>query len=390
MSVWSTCLRFLAALPFFGLCIGCHRLTPSTPTVDGPEATDLISAVEGHLVWTRPRGELRVVHLPSREQTVLREPAPSSEASFPVIHSISGPDSEGRIAYIEDWFFVTEDRHRKHVLKTMRVDGTQDQEIFERKGSAMWSATAAGDGRIGSQLALAPTGGRVALVTDIDFVQMDDPSAHLTVGSLEVWSTTTKSHRTFPVKVLDQATRNSSELSWFPDGIHLAYVELVSRVESEATLRESASFGSGFHQWPRMPAVHVLNVDTGERRFLHLGWSPVVSADGDWVVVSDGEGRLTLIDANEGASKSAHFAGIISGPGVIAVLQGGLALYWGWPTTGTAIQYTDAGSSGRHALVTIKVGEVNSQRFQTAIPSLDARHRVSFGGSIVGRMEKRM
>jgi hypothetical protein len=87
-----------------------------------------------------------------------------------------------------------------------------------------------------------------------------------------------------------------------------------------------------------------------------------------------------MINADTGVSDSAHFVGILSGDRVIAVLQGGLALYWGWPTTGRVIQYTNAGSRGPQALVTIKVGEVNRRRFQTAIPSVDHRHRVSFGG----------
>ena len=43
---------------------------------------------------------------------------------------------------------------------------------------------------------------------------------------------TPKDRSEVPVQVLDQAAPYCSQLSWFPDGIRLAYVELVSKVET--------------------------------------------------------------------------------------------------------------------------------------------------------------
>jgi hypothetical protein len=64
---------------------------------------------------------------------------------------MSGPDTEERIAYIEDHFFVANEKNRRDLLKTIRLDGTNDTELFSRPGDAMW-ATSGGRGEIGDDL----------------------------------------------------------------------------------------------------------------------------------------------------------------------------------------------------------------------------------------------
>lgn len=44
----------------------------------------------------------------------------------PTIHALSGPDAEGRVGYIEDHFFVEDKKDQRHLLKVLRLDGTQD------------------------------------------------------------------------------------------------------------------------------------------------------------------------------------------------------------------------------------------------------------------------
>src|SRR5205807_755765 len=135
------------------------------------------------------------------------------------IHALSGPDADGRIAYIEDHFFVANETDRRHLLKTIKLDGTQDTELFSRLGNAMWAATPAGHGEIGHHLALAPVHGRVAFLSGLSSVQM--PSAYLHVGSVEIWDVDKKAGRKRDIRALDEG------LAWFPDGKRLAYVKLV-------------------------------------------------------------------------------------------------------------------------------------------------------------------
>jgi hypothetical protein len=66
--------------------------------------------------------------------------------------------------------------------------------------------------------------------------------------------------------------------------------------------------------------------------------------------------------------------------GLIANPSDDLVVYWGLPTVGTAMKRSLSGSfrSGM-SFVTIKAAVLNSDRFQTVIPQIDRRERVSFG-----------
>ena len=105
----------------------------------------------------------------------------SKNSIFPLFIRSAVRIWKGASRHIEDWFFVTDDRDRKHLLKTIRIDGTQDQEIFERQGSAMWSASLAGDGKSGRSCMPRPEA--ESLFTDIHLVPMQNPAAYLVVGS---------------------------------------------------------------------------------------------------------------------------------------------------------------------------------------------------------------
>ena len=70
--------------------------------------------------------------------------------------------------------------------------------------------------------------------------------------------------------------------------------------------------------------------------------------------------------------------------GVIAAPAENVVLYWGLPTTGSPIKYTKHNSAlrGPKLMLTVKVAEINSRQFQTLIPEIDPRSRVSFGRSL--------
>src|SRR5690242_17635556 len=71
--------------------------------VPGPEATDLVARLNGTLVWQESRGGIRAVTLPELAQKHLRLPQPwSSDQQFaPAVHTVAGPDHQGRVAYVE-------------------------------------------------------------------------------------------------------------------------------------------------------------------------------------------------------------------------------------------------------------------------------------------------
>ena len=214
---------------------------------------------------------------------------------------MSGPDSAGRIAYIEDHFFVEHETDRRHLLKTIRLDGTDDTALFSRAGSAMWSTSAIGNGQIGGHLALSPVGGRIALHTDLTGVQM--PNALLHVGSIEIWSIDRKQSVKRDVNAVD------SPLAWFPDGKRLAYVKLSAPCAGAA--RRDETFARMFRNWEKIPSVYVWDVDAGTETFLHVGSAPVVSQDGRFVLISeyDGGWAHVRVDVATGESTSVNYHG---------------------------------------------------------------------------------
>jgi hypothetical protein len=204
------------------LMAGCHA-EPKAKTVRGPETQRLLAAVDRPLVFEGTHGAIEILEHDQAKSRIVR-PLPDPQAKdIPTIHSLSGPDEEGRIAYVEDHFFVANDANRRHALKSVRVDGAGDTEYFSRPGDAMWALSPAGKGEIGTFVALAARGGSVALLSRLEPKQM--PEALLHVGRLEIWNLDSRAGRSTSVRALDQP------MSWFPDGKRLAYSKLVPRDE---------------------------------------------------------------------------------------------------------------------------------------------------------------
>jgi hypothetical protein len=243
----------------------------------------------------------------------------------------------------------------------------------------MWAGTRE-PGEIGDQLALSPIGGKVAFLSGFSFKQM--PGALFHEGSIEIWDVRNKQPLPTKIPAADQP------LAWFPDGKHLAFVRFVPRKKLPGRGVTVEVFGTGSYTgtWDELPAVHILDVESGQDRFLSLGCIPVVSFDGKAVFVAgwvpDASQGIKLIwkrvDAASGAVQNVTWPG--DAGGLIANPSADLALYWGLTTTGAPIKHSDRGSFRRGlALVTVKVGVMNSNRFQTVIAEIDPRYHVSFG-----------
>jgi WD40 repeat protein len=350
-------------------------------TVPGPEAKDLLKQIAGYVLEARG-DQIAVLSLPDGKQTVLRPIRAENASDFPDIHTLSGPDRDGRIAYIED-------HSAKHLLKSIRVDGSGDTTIFSRPGAATSATAASVRGMIGQYLALSPVGSRVAFLSALSDRQM--PGALYSQGTIEVWSIIKKQRLTSEVGAVDQPT------SWFPDGRKLAFVRFVDRgTVPKKGIQVGDLFPENYRQsWKELLAVHVLDIDSGHTEFLSLGEVPVVSADGktvfvgSWVPLASpkgtGETQLLWKRVEIATGKVADVTwpyahGFEEANGLIANPRDDLVLYWGLPTAGAPIKRSSEGSfRAGMALVTIKVAILNSNRFQTVVPDIDRRHPVSFG-----------
>jgi hypothetical protein len=357
--------------PALGLAMmaGCQLGPgPAHKFVDGPESPDLARTLSGTLVinqgWdsAEPDGpRLVAVALPELEQTVLRRSAKDNE---PAVWAVSGPDQEGRVAFIEGNYAVP--GRGSHSVRVIRADGSGEEEIFRRPGKVLW------DNAIGRSLALSPTGGRIACLGALSGAQM--PGALLQTGPLEVWQIASKTRRPLSVTALDDG------LSWFPDGQRLAYVELMTRKDLEpeiqSRLKDDPAFLKGVEDWDRLPVVQILNVETGEKRFLQVGWSPVVSSDGRAVLVR--WGRTLAVDARSRSARPVRWPGKSGNP--VALVDGDKVIYMGLPTAGTEPRRSQRGSfKSGSPMLSVKAAVLDSRRFQTLAPYIDFRDTFSFG-----------
>jgi hypothetical protein len=170
---------------------------PSVPTIKGPEASHLLNKTQGFVICNSPYPGIKVISLPTlKERTI---------TTGNTVHSLSGPDKKGRIAFMEDYFGdVSQGKKEKHLLKTILLDGTDEQTIFERSGAILFT------GNAGKYLALSNTGNYLAFVSNINF-------PHDINGSIEIWDVKNKKK----INAIIPATDGG--LAWIPDGKRLAY-----------------------------------------------------------------------------------------------------------------------------------------------------------------------
>jgi len=353
----------LISLCLFLSLLSCSRSNRVIfKTIPGPETQGVSADLHGLLLFDRPIGGLIGVSLPSNEEIVIRPPGGSPG----IVHSVSGPDHQGRIALIEN--HMTD---KRHLLKVYRTNGEELSTIFERKGDALW-----GD-EVGDYLALSPVNGNVAMVVNAQPVQFHNPDAYLKFGSLEIWNIDTKEKLKISQGALDQG------LSWFPDGKQLAFVDLVEQKEFTSThqrdIPPQIGYAKKIIKWHKVPVVSVINIETGEIRRLSPGWEPVVSDDGSQIIIGDYENNRVVFSSTGLFIKSITPPGLVH-LGIIYFNQTKI-LYWGLPTEGTNQKITTNNSPlvGPKPMYTLKVAELESGKFETVIPYIDPRRDLSFG-----------
>lgn len=340
---------------------------PKFETVPGPETKGISKDLNGTLLFDKPVGGLVSISLPLQKEKYIRKPCETAcDESLGRVHSVSGPDIYNRIAIIEN--HMEKDRH---LLKIYEMNNDTVSTIFERKGDVLWGDAA------GDFLALSPGNGYVALVTNASSVQLRNPDALLKYGTLEIWDIKTKRKLPVECKALDD------RLSWFPDGKHLAFVDLFDQDIAKKLYHtkdiSNKSYGKSDIQWHRVPTVSILNIETGDVKNLFIGRRPIVSEDGDAIMMGDYDNNWILFDLNEEIIKPVYPPGIIRLGALY--LTHSTVFYWGLPTKGTKLKATKMHSPlvWPKPMYTLKVAEIETGKFETVIPYVDYRRRISYG-----------
>jgi hypothetical protein len=167
-------------------------------------------------------------------------------------------------------------------------------------------------------------------------------------------------------------------MSWFPDGKRLAYSGLATH-DVVVAQNPGAMIEGGFAQWPKIPSVMLLDLASGENRFLAVGWDPIVSTDGRFILYSDLTGIHREFDLETGTARPVEWPGDWGGP--VAYVGPDLVAYWGLPTTGMPAQLEDPDRPlfaplGR---ATLKVAHLKTGKFATILGPVDPRWSVSYG-----------
>lgn len=366
-----TISRALPTLLAAWCAAACAACAPQVRTVPGPEDPEL--AAEGSCVWSLPKGGIEVFDVATGETRVLREPWEDKPGAH--AHAVSGPDRAGRIAYIADHFFGRAKEKRQHALRITHLEGGQETELFVRDGSAM-SAMSAGKGEIGTTLALAPSGGRVAFLSGLRRRQL--PGALLHEGAIEIWSIE-EARCEARIAGAAESILPSPWVSWFAEGERLAFVRLTPRKSLPRSPDIADHLGGRAAGWDVVPSVWVHDLRTGEEEFVLPGWRPVVSRAGEVVFVESLDVGWSAFDMKTRRARSVTWTG--DAAGIVAAPTPETILFLGKPTKGQPAGRTKHFSPlvGPRALRALKLAAVDTTRFRTLLPQVDPRLSMSYG-----------
>jgi len=358
--------RLSAATPLFrivllGLLFGavaCSDPAPPLLTVDGPEDDTLLQRVTGYMLVVEG-GQLEALSLPGLKALSVRHTPP--------VYAISGLDERGRFIYVENDAYA-----KKHRVRMGALDGSLDDVILERNGDAIW------DRVIGFDLAISPQGDQMAFVGHNYLPELGPRDAHkraglLRYGEVELWRVSDRARIGTQLKAVDRG------LAFLAGGQHLVFTGLQSRGEVAERLGVQ-KVGGGFEDWTLVPVVMIFDIGTGKTEFLGVGWSPVVSPDGEYVLISDLNKEYTLIGLRTKQARRVTVPGDWAGI-AIALVSKDLVLYWGLPTTGSEQPLAPKFSPLKRAqrMVTYKIASLDSGRFKTVMAPVDGRWQVAFG-----------
>ncbi|HTR62671.1 MAG TPA: hypothetical protein VMH37_13265 [Candidatus Binataceae bacterium] len=107
----------------------CFKGAPALPTIDGPETSALNTGASGCVTKDHPVGGIVATRLVDLKEFVVR---PSRKDELPIT-SVSGPDAEGWVAFVED-----DMEAKSHHLKVIKMDGSDEQWVYSRPGDTIW------------------------------------------------------------------------------------------------------------------------------------------------------------------------------------------------------------------------------------------------------------
>ena len=365
---WSM-VRVVCATGLLAVALLACSSSQPLPTIDGPEDDSVLQNARGIVLVNGPDQSLIAISLPDMARRVIKDWHGLPLQRLPFITHVSGPSKDGHIVYVEDYFFAED---KKSLLKMSMRDGSRDKVVKEFKGSALHHDF------IGDDLVLSQDSGKIAFVgkyEDVTPPKLRDMASGFFLGPLEIWSL----DPLLRIETNLQAEAKRS-LAWFPDNKRLAYTTLLSRSQlvKEPSLPEDLEEFEGLDV---IPVIMIFDFATRRNEFFHVGWRPIISLDGEYIMLEVLNGRWRLVDVRTRKSSPATWPGPWRRFGPVAFVGKDLLLYGGLPTTGSKQQFTEGNSPvvGPKAMGTLKVADLKTGKFKTILDPVDPRWKVSFG-----------
>lgn len=339
------------------ILIGAASAPRKFPTVDGPESTQLIEKTKGYILWAETvKGMtwIKEISLPKLEEKKITIP------NVEIIHDVTGPDDEGRIAYFSDTKFM-----KSYVVALTTLSGQKHEVLFSEQGHYMDKFI------LGEPISLSPKGGRLALCKYKKDKFSDE-------ALIQIWDVVDK-------RLVSEFSSAPSSFAWFPDGQRLAYVKLIDHrlIEGLDAYPESLQKAySKIRFWPAVDCIFIYDLLSNEHFFLHTGFGPSVNSDGKSILLAQpGVVRFSnyyLLDLETGEIKLMDWPGRSSD--VIAFTALNTILYKGRITTGREVKtVVNSPLWGRKFLPSVKLADLVTGEFQTVIDSVHPYDTISFG-----------
>ena len=403
-----------SAVLWLGLTGGAYIRRGTVSTVEGPEATGLVTRTSGFILThgraseespqssaristiksavetisfpvrlildgakefalaTKPHG-IKVISLPELQEKIFDTKVRLDGKSARVFH-LSGPDENGRIVYtaedlgnpLETFFGHFGDD--KLYLGLTDLQWEKHEVVFARPTKSFHDS-------FGMQktLALAPKGGHVAFVRQ-DLVRHEgnipDNTYTVWTHTLEIWDALNKRKAAeFPVS-------EGGGFSWFSDGERIAYGKDVGHNEIPGVILH------------RVSATFIYDLSNNSHTFFHAGWLPIVSFDDRVILLKDDNNNRYLVDAVTKDARPIETWPVIQS--IIASMAPDVVLCKGLPTAGSDVKWTTVYSPfvRTRPMSSIKLVDLSTGEFQTIIKSFEPRSYLPEGQISYGRVKK--
>jgi len=390
-------------LLWLGLTAAAYLRRGPVPTVEGPEATDLISKTRGYILVHGERTDkssqafllksafsaveatsfparlilaiakefilqerssgIKIIRLPEMQETIFKGRV-RLDGKSAFIYNLSGPDENGRIVYT-----ARADTGDRFWLVLTTIEWSKHEVIFSRS-QRLTDAT-----DLGNPLSLAPKGGHVAFKRkEGDFLNES--------YFLEIWDAVNKKKRAeFPISQGDQG-------SWFSDGKRIAYSKDVDHREIPEFDTLPSNWSQHYYskrRWPLVPSTFIYDLSNNSHAFFHTGHFPLVSFNDRFVLLADADYHRHLVAVASKEIKPIDWPWIRE---VVALTDTDTLLCKGLPTAGTPVRWTQVYSPfvRTRPMLSIKLVDLRAGEFQTVIDSFEPRFYLPEGQISFGRV----